>query len=596
MTRGARGRRLVGVTSPHSRTPSARSWRAVAAAAVAFFALAPAALAQCPDGARCGTVTVPLDRADPTAGTLDVAYALVPRTDTSRPALGTILPNPGGPGNGAIAEAGTYAEALAPLRTRRDLLLIDPRGTGASGALACPSLATKDPFTLDLSGLVATCGADLGARAGLYGAAATVDDFEAVRARLGIEQLDLWGQSYGTYLLPVYAARHPERVRSLVLSGAYPLRFDPWARDLVTGMKQAIGRVCRRTRACDGDRVLADLARLAQRLRAKPVRFTAPTPDGPVQLTLGETELAMLAYGRGELSGDLPAAVDAALDGDFALLQRLAARVRLFQAAIFTLDPAMVSYAQLAATTCHDYPSPFDPAAPDRRAAYDQALAAVDPKAFAPFSADAWMQSGVWGGPACVGWPSTIADDPLEGRPFPDVPVLVQSGDLDMNTPIAQGRAAAAQFPRATFAVIRNAGHTPDTSACGLAMAIEFVERLRTDADRCKRAGSPPAVAARPPLRLADLKGRRARAVARATAADVLATAELTQLFGVVGALRGGTYTATRTGIRIDRARVVKDAVADGTLRLDGDTATVRLRVRGRGVPSTRITLRAKIR
>lgn len=416
-----------------------------------------------------------------------------------------------------------------------------------------------------------------------------------MRARLGIERLDLWGQSYGTYLLPVYAARYPDRVRSLVLSGAYPLRFDPWARDLVSGIEQAIGRVCRRTRDCNATRVMEDLARLAKRLRDKPARFTAPTPNGPVDLTLGETELAMVAYGRGELSGELPAALVSALAGDFALLQRLAARVRLFQAAIFTLDPAMVSAAQLAATTCHDYPSPFDRTAPDRRAAYDQALAALDPKGFAPFSASAWLQSGVWGGPACVGWPSTIANDPLEGRPFPDVPVLVQSGDLDMNTPIAQGRAAAAQFPRATFAVVGNAGHTPDTTPCGLAMAIEFVERLATDADRCRTAGSPPAVAARPPLRVSDLRGNRARAVARATAADALATAEVTQLFGVVGGLRGGTYTATRTGIRIDKARVVTDAVADGTLRLDGNTAVVRLRVRGRTVEPTRITLRIRL-
>ena len=93
----------------------------------------------CPDGVRCGTVTVPLDRANPAAGTIDVAYGLVPRTDTSRPALGTIVPNPGGPGQSTTASAGLYLDALAPLRRRRDLLLIDPRGTGQSGALGCPA-------------------------------------------------------------------------------------------------------------------------------------------------------------------------------------------------------------------------------------------------------------------------------------------------------------------------------------------------------------------------------------------------------------------------------------------------------------------------
>ncbi|MDA0170970.1 alpha/beta hydrolase [Solirubrobacter taibaiensis] len=570
--------------------------------ALAAALLAPAtarADTPCPPRAQCGTVTVPLDRADPAAGTLDVAYALVPRADTGRPALGTIVPNPGGPGSGAIAEAATYEELFAPLRERRDLLLIDPRGTGGSGALACPSLAARDPLTLDLAGLVATCGADLGPRANFYGAAATADDFEAVRAKLGIEQLDLYGQSYGTFLLPVYAARHPERVRSMVLSGAYPLAFDPWARDLAGGVRESIERVCRRTGECSGRRVLDDLARLAQRLRKAPVRFTAPTANGPVELTLGEAELAMATYGRGDPSvyGLLPAAVAAALDHDYALLQRLAARARLFQAAIVTFPPEAVSVAQLAATTCHDYPMPFDRATPfaDRKAAFDGALSVLEPAAFTPFSASAWFQSGVWGGPACIGWPGALTGSPLEGRSLPDVPVLVQSGDLDTNTPVEQGRAAAAQFPRATFAVIGNAGHTPDADPCAAAMAIEFVRRLRTDANRCRTAGSPPDVVARPARRAAELAGtpaRRAVAVALATAADAQATAELTQLFGTVGALRGGAYVAAGDGIRIDAARVVSGAVADGTLRRDGSAFITRLRVRGRAVSSARLTLR----
>jgi pimeloyl-ACP methyl ester carboxylesterase len=574
--------------------------RAAAVCSIVIGGLAFGAAAHaCPDGARCGTLTVPLDRADPAAGTLDVAYALVPREDTSRPALGTILPNPGGPGSGAIAEADGYKQLLAPLRKRRDLLLIDPRGTGESGALACPSLATKDALTLDLAGVVTACGADLGAQGRFYGAAAVADDFDAVRAALGIDKLDLWGQSYGTFLMPVYAARHPGHVRSMVLSGAYPLAFDPWARDLVRGVRRAIDLVCRRSDACSGRRVLDDIGRLAVRLRRQPVPFTAPTPAGPVRLTLGEPELAMVTYGRGDpaVYGLLPAAVDAALDRDYAPLKRLAARARLWQAAIVGLDPSLVSFGQLAATTCHDYPKPFrladSPAG--RRADYDRALAKIDPAAFAPFSAGAWFASGIWGGPACLDWPSEAgAGSPLAGHTIPDVPVLVQSGDLDTNTPIEQGRPAAAQFANATFAVIANAGHTPDRTPCGAAMAVDFVRHLKTDPDRCLDAGRPPAVAGRPARRAADLPAfdleapgpvRRAVAVALATLADVRATADMAQMLGTAGALRGGSYVMTDRGVRLQAARVVTDAVADGT--------GTRMRLRGRGVPRARLTLRS---
>jgi pimeloyl-ACP methyl ester carboxylesterase len=44
--------------------------------------------------------------------------------------------------------------------------------------------------------------------------AATADDVEAVRAHLGIPKLDLYGVSYGTYLMAGFAQRHPTSVRS----------------------------------------------------------------------------------------------------------------------------------------------------------------------------------------------------------------------------------------------------------------------------------------------------------------------------------------------------------------------------------------------
>jgi pimeloyl-ACP methyl ester carboxylesterase len=191
----------------------------------------------CPSGARCGSVTVPLDRANPLAGTIAIAYVFLPHTDTSRPALGTIVPNPGGPGNSTTAFT-IYQSAFAPLRGRRDLLLIDARGTGMSGALTCPSLAALDPLSIDKTTLGTVCARDLGARAGLYGSAAIADDIDAVRATLGVDKLDLWGDSYGTFLMPVYAARHPQHVRSIVLDGAFPIASDPWGRESFAGFEQ----------------------------------------------------------------------------------------------------------------------------------------------------------------------------------------------------------------------------------------------------------------------------------------------------------------------------------------------------------------------
>jgi pimeloyl-ACP methyl ester carboxylesterase len=560
----------------------------------------------CPGGMRCGSVTVPLDRQNPLAGTIDIRYALVPHTDTGRPAAGTIVANPGGPGQAAIASAGLYLQPLAPVRRDRDLLLIDPRGTGQSGALACPGLGSRDPLSLDLESIGTICGAELGARAGLYGSAAVADDIDAVRAALGLDKLDLWGDSYGTFLMPVYAARYPEHVRSVVLDGAFPIAFDPWGRDVLRSVRRVIGLVCRRTHRCSGRRVLTRIGRLARRLRRHPVRFTAHSPIGPVRLTLGERELANVTFGGGDprVYGLLPAAVDAALDHDLAPLKRLVTVSRINEVGGFLMDPALLSVAAAAATSCHDYPRPYDLAAApaERRAEYDRALAALDAAQFRPFSPRAWLSTGIDAGPKCLGWPADpSAGSPLQGRPIPDVPVLVQSGDLDTNTPIEQGRRAAAQFPHAVYGIVANAGHTPDLQPCGAAMALDFVEHLKTDPKRCLQAGRPPAVVGRPAVRAAQLRlprvhaavpVRRAVAVALATLADERAIAAYSGLTGTIDALRGGTYAVSQDRVRFVAARVVTDATADGTLQISRRGTRARLRLRGRGVPRSRLALR----
>ena len=559
------------------------------------------AQAQCPPGARCGSVTVPLDRANPSAGTIDVAYQLLPHTDTSRASLGTIVPNPGGPGNSTTAFT-LYAPAFAPLRARRDVLLIDARGTGRSEALTCPSLAQHDPLTLDKQTMGAACARDLDGRAGLYGSAAVADDFDAVRAKLGIDKLDLWGDSYGTFLMPVYAARHPRHVRSIVLDGAFPIASDPWGRDVLRGVRRVIRRVCRRTQRCSGDRVLADVHRLARRLRRHPRTFRAHSPLGRVKLQLDERALAAVTFagGHAEIFGLLPAAVRAGLRHDYALLRRLVFATRAGEVTDLIDDPTHFSVATGIATACHDYPRPYDLAASPavRHRQYRRRLAALDRAQFRPFSPRVWLSTPIDAGPLCLDWPADPrAGSPLRGHRLPDVPVLVQSGDLDSNTPIVQGRAAAAQFRHATFAVVANVGHTPDTRACGRAMAFDFIRHLRTDPDRCRHAGRPPRVIGRPARRAAQVAHlpvhakagvRRAVGVALATLADARMAAGASPFCGTLDALRGGTYDVGAGRVRFVHARVVRDATVAGTRR--GRRA--RLRVHGRGVPSARLRLR----
>ncbi|HMI71447.1 MAG TPA: alpha/beta fold hydrolase [Solirubrobacteraceae bacterium] len=559
--------------------------------------------------ARCGSVTVPLDRADPGLGTTRVAFALVPRRDAARPSLGTLV-GPGNAGSALIDRPADVLPSFGLLLDRRDLVLIDPRGTGRSDPIACRALGKVAlGFTAPtrMSDAIGACGRELGPRVGAYGNAAIADDMDAVRAALGVERLDLFGSSYGTYLMTVYAARHPDHVRSIVLDAGYPIDYDPWGLDRLEAARRSIRLVCARTHACKSARVLTDVARLAARLRRAPVSFSARAGSRRLRLRIDETALATALWSADPAAlGGLPAVVRSALAGDLVPLRRRVETLQL-QLAGALADPAAggsATEAAFLAGACHDFPRPFSYADPVevRRAAYDRAVAAIPAAATAPFSARAWVHAGFEAPDWCLSWPEDpTAGLPLPpGTPLPSVPVLVLSGDLDANVPASQGRAIAAQYPRATFVEIPNVGHTPNTrSACAAAVAAHFVRALSADVRACVGTGAPPPVPRRTPVRAADLAlvagagtraQRRALAVVATTIADARGQARVFQQWGSATGPRGGRYVARSDGgARLVGVRVVRDATVSGVLSPTpaGIAGTVRLA--GSGVPAGRL-------
>ncbi|MEU7971785.1 alpha/beta hydrolase [Micromonospora sp. NPDC049089] len=92
---------------------------------------------------------------------------------------------PGGPMRDAA-----YLGDLGGLGAHRTLVILDPRGTGRSGAPADVSTYRCDRM---------------------------VDDVEALRGHLGLDRLDLLGHSAGANLALRYLTRHPDRVGRLAL-------------------------------------------------------------------------------------------------------------------------------------------------------------------------------------------------------------------------------------------------------------------------------------------------------------------------------------------------------------------------------------------
>ena len=100
-------------------------------------------------------MTVPLDRAHPDDRTIDIAFELYAHTDTTQPALDPIVAVEGGPGYSSRASRDYYLDLFEPLMNRRDLLIVDNRGTGASGAINCEKLQS---YVGSFADNVAACG------------------------------------------------------------------------------------------------------------------------------------------------------------------------------------------------------------------------------------------------------------------------------------------------------------------------------------------------------------------------------------------------------------------------------------------------------
>ncbi len=196
-------------------------------------------------GARCGHLTRPIDPAGTVPGTIRIGFLLYPHSDTAKPAAGTIVATEGGPGYPTSGTNEAYLELFKPLLTDHDLLLVDNRGTGLSAPIDCHELQTMPKPTVEAVG---ACGRSLGPAADFYGTPLAADDLAAVLDALGIGQVDLYGDSYGTFTAQIFAQRHPERLRSLVLDGAFATRGESgFFPNTPAAIRRNLDRLCERS-------------------------------------------------------------------------------------------------------------------------------------------------------------------------------------------------------------------------------------------------------------------------------------------------------------------------------------------------------------
>jgi pimeloyl-ACP methyl ester carboxylesterase len=273
------------------------------------------AWADCGGGWECGTLTVPVDWAAPTADAVPLSVVRRP-ADVPGERVGALVVNPGGPGTAGTAHLRASLRRLPEvLKQRFDLVSWDPRGTGDSRAVDCvdddyldfgtflpavPDNAEKLAVTRRYNRTFARgCVERSGAYARQVGTRNTARDLEAIRIALGEPQLNYLGFSYGTILGITYAQMFPGAIRTMVLDGPpdYWLSSADYAYQQATGFKQALDAFLGWCEA-DGSCALRDAGPPREAFDGLLARVSAAPLPGSYTTATGET-------GTGSLSGSL---------------------------------------------------------------------------------------------------------------------------------------------------------------------------------------------------------------------------------------------------------------------------------------------------
>jgi len=415
--------------------------------------LTPCKEAGMPAEALCGTYEVFENRATRTGRKIPLRVLVLPAKGPER------LPDPliyfaGGPGEASISEGLFMAQELVALRAKRDVLLIDLRGTGQSGGLFCPELQGSQGVQGFLDNFLPTekihaCRDRLKKQVDLswYTTDAAIDDVEEVRAALGYGTLNLLGGSYGTRAVLTYLRRHPQSARTATLLGVvrpderYPLGLARATQTVLDGL----------IAECEGDpacrqafpKLRREVDAVLRRAAAEPVKvgMTDPATGQVFELSLGQRGVAQtLRYMLYSPSGaaELPLEVHAAAQGDW---KPLAQSARLYGSAMGSMADGFYQ-----SVTC----------AEDVAFIRDPEIAAAGAGTFLGDFRVRLQKA------ACEGWPTRDLGRDVQAPVVSDVPALLISGERDPATPAENGAQVVRTLKRGRHLIVNDGAHSTD--------------------------------------------------------------------------------------------------------------------------------------
>ncbi|MGN6512529.1 MAG: alpha/beta fold hydrolase [Lysobacteraceae bacterium] len=416
--------------------------------------------------AQCGTLSVPENPARPQGRHIALNIAWVPAGDDNPTEPDPVFMLAGGPGQSATRTFPQVAPAFAELLKKRNVVLVDQRGTGKSNPLDCKDEAAQD----DLAGpdeaaqaraLAQRCLAQLQGKADLrfYTTTDAIRDLDAVRAAIGAEQVDLIGISYGTRVAQQYARAYPRHTRAVVLDSVAPNTLylgNEFAQNLEQALDLQFGQ-CGKVPACA--KALGDprsrLDGLMAKLRSAPpsVRYrdarTGEWHEDVLRPEYVAGLIRLFAY-QPLAASVLPLQLKEASEGRYDTLMAMARMLR------GTMAEQMAMGMQLSVVCSEDA---------------------------AGFKADPDQEGTLLGnsfatdlGAQCAVWPKGAMPADFHAPLKSNVPVMVLEGEFDPVTPPRYGKEVVATLPNARLFVVRGQGHNVIGAGCMPKLVAQFLD------------------------------------------------------------------------------------------------------------------------
>jgi len=420
---------------------------------------------------RCGQLTVPEDRGHPDGRQINLNIAVIPAA-SQNPNPDPVFLLAGGPGQAATQVFVPLLSLFNQLNFRRDIVLVDQRGTGRSNPLLC---AEMDETEIGLIGedisieehqeQLRACLEQLNADPRHYTTRSAAADLDDIRQSLGYEQINLLGISYGTRLAQIYLQQYPDRVRSMVLNGVVPQGWAIAGQTMAADSERALSLIFQRCRDDDAcDQAFPELEEkfrnLLIRLDENPTELSLLHPltgrsiDMRVSRDMVASIVRLMTYSE-DYAALLPYLLYTAEVDDN--LHPLVSQYFInLEATAETLSTGL-----LLSVLCSEdvplYPT-------ERTVGLEYFQAPMD------------LYQGM-----CEVWPHEVVDPEAHQPVMSNVPTLMLSGEADPVTPPANALRAAEYLTNSLNLVAPGLGHNVIHQGCVPRIIYQFIDLGKTD-------------------------------------------------------------------------------------------------------------------